>query len=160
MTKYFGTIAILAAIVVVVACGGNDDSAGGNSENGGAASSVSNERIHSRYLISEFEVDNPAAAEKFGDKYVTFKAFVDKHDSNDEGTFVRLKSEPFATRYIYCYYDPAQQPEIPNIDFGSVVFMTGRIGVFEDIFLYVYDCSPATVETEGGGTKSGSTHLE
>ncbi len=150
---------VLAAVLVMAACGGSDDGAGGESENGGG-NSATTESIHSRYLLSEFEIDNASAARKFGDKYVTFEAFVDKHDSNDEGTFVRLKSEPFATRYIYCYYNPAQQTDIPDMEFGSVVFITGRIGVFEDIFLRVYDCSAATVETAGGGTKSGSTHLE
>lgn len=156
MARYFGAMAVMAAVLVIAACGGgsNDDA-----DTGDAGSQVSTERIHSRYLISEFERDGSGAAKEYGDKYITFEAFVDQHGTNSIGTHVRLKSEPFATRFIYCYYDPALQLDIPKMEFGSVVFVTGRVGEFEDIFLQVFDCSPATVDTAGGGTLSGGTHL-
>lgn len=146
-------------MLAIVACGGSDAAVERDSEND-AGSQVSTERVLSRYLISAFERDKSAATRQYGDKYITFEAFVDKHDSNETGTFVRLKSEPFATRYIFCYYDPALRLDIPKMEYGSVVFVNGRVGEFEDVFLQVYDCSAATVDTGGGGIQSGGTHLE
>lgn len=157
MARYLGAMAVMAAVLVVAACGGGDSD---DADTGDAGSQVSTERIPSRYLLNAFEQDKSAADKEYGNKYVTFEAFVDQHGTNDVGTHIRLKSEPFATRYIYCYYDPAQQLDIPKLEFGSVVFINGRVGEFEDIFLQVFDCSPATVETGGGGTLSGGTHLD
>lgn len=157
-------IAIAAVAIIAAACGGNDDAASNEAAGTGttpaAAGSAVAERIHARYLISEFERDSEAATKRFGGKFVTFESFVDKHGSNDTGDYVRVKSEPFATRFIYCYYDKSLAPEIPALESGSVVFLNGRIGEFEDVFLQVYECSIAEVELKGGGTQSGSEQPE
>ncbi len=155
MARYSGVVALMAIVMLIAACGGSDDPDNGGASDGGGGSD-SAERIHSKNLISDFERDQAAADRKYGNKYVTIEAFVDKHDTNDTGTFIRVKSEAFATRFIYCYYDPAQQPDIPGLESGSVVFLNGRVGEFESIILQVFDCSTVTVETSGGGTLSGS----
>jgi hypothetical protein len=160
MVRYLGAMAIMATMLFVAACGADDGGGSGDTGNGSDGNQESGKRVHSKILISEFERDNSTATREFGDKYVTVESFVDKHNSDEVGTYVRLKSEPFATRFIFCYYDPAVQLDIPDLESESVVFMNGRVGEFQDIFLRMYDCSTAAVDTAGGGIKSGSTHLD
>lgn len=151
-------VALVGVFLSLAACGGGEVSPSqqaGASPAADSATGAANERIHSRYLIAEFEKNKDAAAKRFGGKFVIFEVFVDQHGTNDHGPYVRVKSEPFATRFIYCYYDSSQEAAIANLKSGSVEFLKGRIGEFEDVFLSVRECSLAQGELLGGGTKGG-----
>lgn len=149
-------VALVGAFLFLAACGASpsQQTPASAATDGSRAEAI--ERIHSRYLVSEFEKDKSAAAKRFGDKLVIFEAFVDQHGTNDHGPYVRVKSEPFATRFIYCYYDSSQEADIANLKSGSVVFLKGRIGEFEDVFLSASECAVAQGEQLGGGTRGGS----
>ena len=149
-------VLFVGVFLFLAACGGGELSP--TQQAGGSAaqdSATSAERIHSRYLIAEFEKDKDAAAKRFGGKFVIFEVFVDQLGTNDRGGYVRVKSEPFANRFIYCYYDSSQEAAITNLQSGSVVFLQGRIGEFEQVLLSATECSLARVETLGGGIQGG-----
>jgi len=149
-------VGLVGAFLFLAACGGGGPSQ--QTPSSAATDSGKNtaiERIHSRYLISEFEKDKDAAAKRFRGKVVIFEAFVDQHGTNDQGPYVRVKSEPFAARFIYCYYDSSQAADLANLESGSVVFLMGRIGEFADILLLASECQKAQGEMLGGGTKGG-----
>jgi hypothetical protein len=146
-------IAIAGISLILAACGGGEGSpskpADGTSAPAGGGDA--GQRLHSRYLISEFEKNKDAAARQFGGKMVTFEGFVDRHGTNDDGTYVRVKSEPYASRFIYCYYDSSQEAAIEGLNPGVIVFLTARIGEFQDVFLSASECSVAQPEGGTGG---------
>lgn len=156
MSTRGAVIALASTFLFLTACGGGPSQQTPASSVSDSGKTATIERIHSRYLISEFERDKSAAARRFGEKVVIFEGFVDQHGTNDRGPYVRVKSEPFATRFIYCYYDSSLGADIANLKSGSVVFLKGRIGEFADVLLSVSECALAEGELLGGGTKGGT----
>jgi hypothetical protein len=158
MNRYFSMVAVLATLLVVAACGGGDD--GGSSGTDGDDASGSAERVHSKVIYSDFIKDEAAAMKQYAGKYWTIEAFVAKHTSDDDGAIIRLKAAPFATNFIHCYYDPAQQTDIPELNVEDVVFMTGNVDKFlgPSLPLNVLDCSIADVDLKGGGMGASGGH--